>query len=64
MANWVCKDFSSLYEPVKQFGGGAYFCLKMGFVRNQNYASVPEIRWLEPIPAEKFRSQKGRICMC
>jgi glucose-6-phosphate isomerase len=59
MANWVCRDFSSLYEPVKQFGGGAYFLLEDGFVRNPNYASVPEIRWLEPATAEKFGLSKG-----
>lgn len=59
MANWVCRDFSSLYEPVKKFGGGAYFLLEDGFVRNPNYASVPEIRWLESVEAEKFGLSKG-----
>jgi glucose-6-phosphate isomerase, archaeal len=59
MANWVCRDFSSLYEPVKQFGGGAYFLLEDGLVRNPNYVSVPKIRWLEPTPAEKFGLSKG-----
>lgn len=59
MANWVCRNFSSLYEPVKQFGGGAYFLLEEGFVKNQNYASVPEIRWLEPERAEKFGLSEG-----
>ena len=38
MANWVCRDFSSLYEPVKKFGGGAYFFLEDGFVRNPKSA--------------------------
>jgi glucose-6-phosphate isomerase len=59
MANWVCRDFSSLYEPVRQFGGGAYFLLEGGFVRNPNYCSVPEIRWLEPERAEKFGLSEG-----
>ncbi len=37
MANWVCKDFSSLYEPVKLFGGGAYFLFESGFVKSKLY---------------------------
>jgi glucose-6-phosphate isomerase len=59
MANWVCRDFSSLYESVKQLGGGAYFLLENEFVRNPNYAYVPEIRWLEPTTARKFGLSKG-----
>jgi glucose-6-phosphate isomerase len=59
MANRVCKDFSFLYEPVKQFEGGAYFLLENGFVRNPNYASVPEIKWLKPTSTEKFGLSKG-----
>ncbi|KKH49577.1 hypothetical protein EO93_15600 [Methanosarcina sp. 1.H.A.2.2] len=59
MANWVCVDFSSLYEPVRQFGGGAYFLLEDGFVRNPNYCSVPELRLLEPERAELFGLSKG-----
>jgi glucose-6-phosphate isomerase len=59
MANWVCRDFSSLYEPVKQFGGGAYFRLEEGFVKNPKYTFVPEIRWLNPERAEKFGLSKG-----
>jgi glucose-6-phosphate isomerase len=33
--------------------------LEDGFVRNPNYASVPEIRWLEPATAENFGLSKG-----
>ncbi|KKH49576.1 glucose-6-phosphate isomerase family protein [Methanosarcina sp. 1.H.A.2.2] len=59
MANWVCVDFSSLYEPVRQFGGGAYFLLEDGFVRNPAYCFVPELRLLEPERAELFGLSKG-----
>lgn len=59
MANLVFRDFSSLYESVKQLGGRAYFLLENGFVRNPNYAYVPEIRWLEPVESEKFGLSKG-----
>ncbi|MFY9540480.1 MAG: glucose-6-phosphate isomerase family protein [Methanosarcina flavescens] len=59
MANWVSRDFSSLYEPVRQFGGGAYFLLEEGFVRNPNYCFVPEIWRLEPKGAELLGLSKG-----
>ena len=59
MANWVCSDFSSLYEPVRQFGGGAYFLLESGVVRNPNYCFVPKIRRLEPSGAELVGLSKG-----
>nr|WP_321496568.1 glucose-6-phosphate isomerase family protein [uncultured Methanolobus sp.] len=48
MANWVCRDFSSLYEPIKELSGGAYYLLKDGFVKNPDYPSVPEIRYEKP----------------
>ena len=34
MANFVAREFSSLYEPYRQKGGGAYFFTKDGFVKN------------------------------
>ncbi len=48
MANWVCRDFSSLYEPVKKLFGGAYYLLKSGFIKNPDYQEVPEIRYVKP----------------
>lgn len=59
MANWVFRDFSSLYEPIREFGGGAYFLLEDGFARNPNYCFVPEIRRLEPSGAELVGLSKG-----
>ncbi len=53
MANWVCTSFSSVYEPVRKAGGGAYYLLEgEGFVPNSNYVSVPEIRMVEPVEPE------------
>ncbi|AKB23614.1 Glucose-6-phosphate isomerase [Methanosarcina sp. MTP4] len=53
MANWVCTDFSSVYEPIRKAGGGAYYLLEgEGFVPNSNYVSLPEIRRLEPVEPE------------
>jgi glucose-6-phosphate isomerase len=49
MANWVARAFSSIYEPIKQRNGAAYFELTYGeFIKNDQYEEVPEIRFLQP----------------
>jgi len=48
MCNWVARDFSSIYGPIKEKGGAAYFELTTGFVKNENYGDVPEMRFLKP----------------
>jgi len=48
MCNWVARDFSSVYEPIREKGGAAYFELTTGFVKNENYGDVPEMRFLKP----------------
>lgn len=58
MANWVCRDFSSLYEPIKKLFGGAYYLLTGGFVKNPDYPQVPEIRF---VPAMDY-PQAGLYC--
>ncbi len=44
MANFVCRDFGSLYEPIKKVGGGAYFLTTEGFVRNKRCSQASPIR--------------------
>jgi glucose-6-phosphate isomerase len=49
MANWVARTFSSIYEPIKQRKGAAYFELTYGeFIKNDEYEDVPAIRFLQP----------------
>ncbi|MBN1762138.1 MAG: glucose-6-phosphate isomerase [Methanomicrobia archaeon] len=49
MANWVARTFSSIYEPIKQRKGAAYFELTYGeFIKNDEYDDVPDIRFLQP----------------
>ncbi|MCE8423147.1 MAG: glucose-6-phosphate isomerase [Candidatus Methanoperedens sp.] len=48
MANWVADHFDSIYSPIKENGGGAYFFLKGGIVKNPRYDDVPELRILPP----------------
>ncbi len=43
MANWVCRNFESEYEPIVEKGGGAWFELEDGFKKNPNYGSVPDL---------------------
>ncbi len=60
MANWVSRDFESIYEPIKEKGGGAYFFLERGFVKNPKYSEVPEIRNLAPFNVKELGLQKGK----
>lgn len=60
MANWVARDFESIYEPVKQKGGGAYFFLENGIVKNPRYSEVPEIRLLKPSNFKEIGLEKRR----
>jgi len=54
MTNWVCRDFKSDYEPYKKLRGACYYYLEdEGWVKNENYGDVPEIRFVKPkIPKE------------
>ncbi len=60
MANWVARDFDSIYSPIREKGGGAYFILKDGFVKNQRYKDVPEIRISRPSNLKDFGLEKKR----
>ncbi len=44
MANWVSPDFNSLYEPFLEKEGAAYFYTTEGWVKNEKYGKIPEIR--------------------
>jgi len=48
MANLVARDFESDYEPIKKRGGGAYYLTTEGFVPNENYEHLPQIRFCKP----------------
>ena len=47
MANWVCRDFASIYDPIRDMSGGAYYLLEDGFIPNPEYDALPEIRFME-----------------
>ncbi len=60
MANLVARNFESDYAPFKSKGGAAYFELTTGFVKNNNYSSAPEIRFLKPCKFSELRLKKNK----
>ncbi len=60
MANWVARDFESIYSPIKEKGGGAYFILRKGIVKNERYDELPEIRLFEPNNFKKIKLEKSK----
>lgn len=48
MANWVANDFESIYSPIRDKGGGAYFLIKSGedmkMVKNMRYDNINDVR--------------------
>jgi len=60
MANWVARDFESIYQPIKEKGGGAYFILDKGIVKNPQYEHVPEIKPGKPANLKEIGLQKSK----
>ena len=53
MANWVANDFESIYSPIRDKGGGAYFLIKSGeemkMVKNLRYHNINDLRIGDPV---------------
>lgn len=49
MANWVYKTFESIYKPIEEKGGGAYFYTNQGWIKNDNYKDLPDLRVEAPL---------------
>jgi glucose-6-phosphate isomerase len=60
MANWVSQDFDSIYAPIKEKGGGAYFMLDRGIESNPSYDGIPELRFLKPSSIKELGIQKSK----
>lgn len=48
MSNWVCRDFSSIYEPYTKYRGACYYYTGE-WIKNENYPEVPELKIAKPI---------------
>jgi len=57
-SNWVCRNFSSIYEPYTERRGACYYYINGEWVRNRNYENTPEIRFAKP---ENVLEVKGNM---
>ena len=61
MANWVERNFKSIYEPIRNRKGAMYYEFTNGFRKNTNYEHIPKLRKIKPakkIP--EFGMEKGK----
>ena len=56
MANFVARDFQSLYEPYREMGGGAYFYTKDGFIKNPKYTYAVNLRRMDAPDNHQLRA--------
>jgi glucose-6-phosphate isomerase, archaeal len=58
MSNWVARAFSSVYAPIFEMGGGAYFELRTEegpeFIANKRYRSLPPLQRSPVTPVSQF----------
>jgi len=55
MANFVARNFSSLYDPIKEKAGAAYFFTKEGWIKNERCPEAAELRRIEAPTAAQLR---------
>jgi len=55
MANFVSRDFSSIYEPYRERGGAAYFCTTEGWIKNPRCQEAADLRRIEAPDAAKLK---------
>ncbi|MDF1531639.1 MAG: glucose-6-phosphate isomerase family protein [ANME-2 cluster archaeon] len=60
MANWVSRDFTSVYEPFIELHGAAYYLTVDGLIANPNYGDVPGAREVEPGSFSEVGLVKGK----
>jgi len=49
MANWVCPQCKSDYSIYEKLQGACYYYLKSGWTKNNNYKTVPSLRFEKPL---------------
>lgn len=54
MANWVSRNFSAIYDPIRQKEGGAYYETINGIIPNKNYEDIPRLRIIKPREYPEF----------
>lgn len=49
MSNWGYDLVKSDYSPFEKMQGACYYYTKQGWIKNENYKNVPELRFEKPI---------------
>ena len=63
MANYVARNFSSLYDPIREKGGGAYFFTRDGWIKNIRCPKAAQLRRVQAPDGSSLRKlglTKGR----
>jgi glucose-6-phosphate isomerase len=63
MANYVARNFSSLYDPYKEKAGGAYFFTRDGWIKNDRCPEAAQLRRVQAPDSSSLRKlglAKGR----
>lgn len=47
--NWVSNKTENIYEDIEKFKGACYFYTTDGWIKNENYRQVPELRFEKPL---------------
>lgn len=72
ICNWICRGFASnIYKPFRARHGFSYYAVKslskskksdkVKWVKNENYESIPEIRFEEPNNFYNFDLDKNQL---
>jgi len=48
-ANWVRKEDKGNFSLFEKMHGACYYYTKQGWIKNENYKSVPELRFKKPL---------------
>ncbi len=49
IANWIDERCKGSYEFIEKMAGACYFFTKKGWIKNKNYAKIPELRFKKPL---------------
>lgn len=64
MSNWVEREFKSVYQPIVDHGGGAYFALVKGagieWMKNPLHQNIPPIKMMKPLQSPEFGLEFGK----
>lgn len=52
MADWVSNEFESFYQVYEKYRGACYYYTQNGWLKNQKYLSVPDLRFESPASFE------------